>query len=246
MSFDPAVLTQYADLVGGVIGFTLTLMALSYVFGDNGLFRLATHIFIGVSAAFAAVIVFQNVILNRLVMPLLASPADAALHSLPPLLLGLLLFSKLSPRLARLGNPVAAYLLGVGAAVALGGAIVGTIFPQVGATTALLDMNLVRTTATRTSVSSALIIFQGLIVLLGTLTTLVYFQFGGRPQADQTVRRALWVELLGRVGQFFVAVALGALFAGVLTAALLAFIERMHFLWNFVLYNIVPWILPVQ
>jgi len=44
--------------------------------------------------------------------------------------MGLLLLLKLSPRTARLGIPSMAFLVGVGAAVAIGGAIMGTLFPQ--------------------------------------------------------------------------------------------------------------------
>ncbi len=252
MSFDPAILTKYADLVGGAIGFTLTLMVLSYIFGDNFLFRLATHIFIGVAAAFATVIVIQNVIIGRLFLPLIEQPGKMALQTIPPLLMGLWLFTKLSPRLARFGNPVVAYLVGVGAAAAIGGAVIGTIFPQVGATTALLDMNTVETSAKSIAaqsgkeISVGWIIFQNVIILIGTMTTLVFFHFGARPQTDQTVRRPAWIEIVSWVGQIFIAVTLGALFAGVLASALAAFIERIHFLWNFILYNVVPVIFPIQ
>lgn len=40
------------------------------------------------------------------------------------------------------------------------------------------------------------------------------------------------IQILGRIGQVFIAITLGALFAGVLSAALAALIERLAFLIN--------------
>ena len=33
------------DLIGALLGFVLTIFVLSYIFGDNVLFRIATHLF---------------------------------------------------------------------------------------------------------------------------------------------------------------------------------------------------------
>ena len=44
------------DLAGTILGFFLTLMVFSYVFGDNGLFRAAIYIFVGVASGYAAVV----------------------------------------------------------------------------------------------------------------------------------------------------------------------------------------------
>ena len=49
-----------AELGGLVVGLLLTLSILSYVIGDNPLYRLALHILVGVSAAFAVVITVRD------------------------------------------------------------------------------------------------------------------------------------------------------------------------------------------
>jgi hypothetical protein len=64
-------LAHWADPVGALIGFVLTLMVLSYIIGDNFLFRLAIHIFIGVASGYAAVLIISNVIWNQVLVPLL-------------------------------------------------------------------------------------------------------------------------------------------------------------------------------
>ena len=48
----------------------------------------------------------------------------------------------------------------------------------------------------------------------------------------QPAARAAWLEGIGWVGQFFVAITFGALFSGVYLAAITALIERISYLWN--------------
>ncbi|HSV86097.1 MAG TPA: hypothetical protein VLH85_05950, partial [Levilinea sp.] len=113
---------QPVDLIWTVVGFVLTLMVFSYLFGDNPLFRLATYLFVGVSAGFSAVMVIYHVLMPRLLFPFLeGSFGLQAGLVIVPLVLGLLLVMKLSPRLTRAGEIPMAYLVGVGAAVIIGG-----------------------------------------------------------------------------------------------------------------------------
>jgi hypothetical protein len=108
-----------SDLIVGVTGFLLTIMVLSYLVGDNALFRFAIHVFVGVSAGYIAVIALYRVILPFLVTPLLTAPLLERGLLLVPLLLAALLLMKISPRLSWLGGPAVAYLVGAGAAVAV-------------------------------------------------------------------------------------------------------------------------------
>jgi len=217
------------DLVGAILGFVLTLMVVSYVIKDNALFRLAVHIFIGVAAGYATVLVIYNVLWYQLLVPLLNNPLKQLSLVAPPLLLGIWLLTKASPRLSRVGSPVVAFLVGVGAATAISGAISGTLFPQVGATINLFDLG-----ATGLSGSKLLgWVVNALLILIGTITSLAYFHFGVRSRGDQTAQRPLWIEILSQIGQVFIAVALGTLFAGAYAAALAALVERISFVWKF-------------
>jgi hypothetical protein len=140
-----------------------------------------------------------------------------------PLVLGGLLLTKASPRLSGFGSPAVAYLVGVGAAAAIGGAVLGTIFPQVGATVNLFDWQVM-------SLSENGFLFEflnGSIILVGTVTTLIYFHFGARAQPGRTPQRAPWIDAVAWVGKVFIAITFGALFAGVYAASLVALIERL-------------------
>ena len=220
---------ELPDLIGAILGFVLTLMVVSYVIKDNALFRLAIHIFIGVSAGYATVLVIYNVIWYQLLAPLILAPLEKYYLVIPPILLGIWLFAKASPKLSRLGSPVVAFLVGVGAATAISGAVAGTLFPQVSATINLFDLE-----ATGLGLPKVIgWVVNALFILIGTITSLAYFHFGVRSHGEQTGQRPLWIEVLSQIGQVFIAIAFGALFAGAYAAALAALVERVSFIWDF-------------
>jgi hypothetical protein len=211
------------DVIVGVVSFLLTIMVLSYLIGDNPFFRLAVYIFVGVAAGYAGAVAWHQVLWPKLFHPIVAGTLAQRLLAIVPLLLGILLLAKLSPRAARLGNPAMAYLVGVGAAVAIGGAVLGTIFPQTAATVNMFAL-------TGEGIGERL--FESSIVLVGTITTLVYFQFGAKTTVTGS-RRGRLNAILGWIGQVFVAITFGTLFAGIYAAAMTALIERISFLWTF-------------
>ena len=214
-----------ADLVAGVIAFLFTLVIFSYLIGDNPLFRIAVYIFVGVSAGYVAVVAFWQVLWPDLLRPFFTGTVMQKAILLVPFVLSGLLLMKGWPSLSRLGMPAMGLLVGVGAAVALGGAVIGTILPQVNATASSFAPG---------TWKSAEAPIDALLVLVGVIATLVYFHFGARPMADGSVRRFQAVEIIAFGGSIFVAIALGVLFAGVYSAALTAFVERLYFLGTWV------------
>ena len=224
------------DILGAIIGFALTLMVFSYLIGDNPLFRIAIYIFIGVASGYATIMVINNVLLPRLIVPLISGSLEERSLAIIPMLLGWLLLTKISPRLAVFGNIPVAYLVGVGAAVAIGGAVVGTLYPQVNATIAIFDLNTIQGFDS----NRGLQLVNGLIILVGTVTTLAFFQFGTGAQLPNSTGVRSWLDGLGQVGQVFIAIALGFLFAGVYSAAMVAFVERLSFIVDFLKSVLMP------
>lgn len=214
------------DLLTGLVAFVFTLLIFSYLLGDNPLFRVAIYIFIGVSAGYVAGIAWHQVILPLLIDPLLYGTANQRLLTIVPLLLSALLLMKISPRLSFLGGPALAYLVGVGAAVAIGGAVLGTLFPQGLATAQAFDLKGVNNPIERLAEAS--------VFLLGTLGALISFHFGARVRPDGALRRNALIEALAWVGRVFIAITFGVLFAGVYAAALTALIERLNSLLQFI------------
>jgi hypothetical protein len=224
------------DILGAILGFALTLMVFSYLIGDNPLFRVAIHVFIGVASGYATIMVINNVLLPRLIVPLIGGSVEERALALIPMLLGWLLLTKISPRLAVFGNIPVAYLVGVGAAVAIGGAVVGTLYPQVNATIAIFDLNTIQGFES----NRGLQLVNGVIILIGTVTTLAFFQFGTGTQLPNPTGVRSWLDGLGQVGQVFIAIALGFLFAGVYSAATVALVERLSFIVDFLKSVLMP------
>jgi hypothetical protein len=213
--------TLSADLLWMLISFLLTLMVFSYLFGDNAIFRFVSALFIGATTGYFLVILVFQVVLPRLVAPIL----NGSVITLVPLLLSGLLLMKLSPKLAKFGNIPMAYLVGTGAAVAIGGAVLGTLFGQIKGTLTAFD-----TLQNATGTPPVFLILEGTFMLVGTIATLVFFSFGARNTAQKTPRRGWLTSLFAWIGQFFIAITLGAVFAGVLTTAITALVERSDFI----------------
>ena len=210
------------EIIGGVVGFLLTLMIFSYVLGDNALFRIGAHLLIGVSAGYATVLILYNILWQRLALPLVNDPVSGVVLLVPPFLLGVWVLLKASPRMAALTTPVMAFLVGIGSAAAIGGAVMGTLIPQTSASINMLAPQ---------DGASGNWLLNNLVILVGTLTALASFHFTTRSQNP-----ALAGILSGvtQVGKVFIAIALGALFAGVYAAAIAAFVGRTYALWDFI------------
>ncbi len=204
------------ETLAGWVGLVLTLLVFSYLLGDNVLYRLAVYLFVGVSAGYAVVVAVEGILLPWLRGTLLASGASGGqiVMGLVPLLIGLLLLLKAYPPLARVGNLGMAFLIGIGTAVALVGTISGTLLPLIGATGAALAGDLV----------------NGLIIILGTITSLLYFQYMVVRRPDGEAVQPWPLRLAGTLGQIFLIVTFASLYAGAILSSLTIFGERVAFL----------------
>lgn len=209
------------DLLTGFISLLVTIMILSYLVGDSLIFRIAVNVFVGVAAGYVAVVAWWQVLLPRLLVPLLSGPGSSRVVLAVPFLLSGLLLMKAWPPLSRLGSPALGLLVGVASAVALGGALQGTLWPQLGAT--VNGMSLAQGSALER-------LGNGGLILVGLVSSLAYFQFSASPRKDGSLGRPLLINWLALVGGVFIAITLGVLYAGVFSAALTALIERLRFL----------------
>ena len=217
------------EVISGSIGLILTLLVFSYLIGDNPLFRFAIYLFIGVSSAYAAFAAWQYVLWPRLFSPFFTQLGDLnqLLLLAVPLVLSLSLLAKLSPRTSWMGNFAMAILVGVGAATAVGGALMGTLVPQAQAAMNEFDMG---------SVSGSAILLrlvQATIMFFGTILTLAAFHFTTGRAPDGSAKKNGFLDGLGKAGRIFISITLGVLFAGVYMASLTAMIERLSSLIHF-------------
>ena len=233
------------ELLGTAVAALLTIMVLSYAIGDNAFFRLAAYLFIGVAAGYAGAVAWHDVLEPRLIAPLIAAGPAILQDStqltqvVAPILLVVLLLSKVAPTMGRLGGLPVALMVGVGAGVVVGGAITGTLLPQ---TVAAMDSLNPAVVAPQTGETGLERLVNVGIVLLGTLSTLSYFRLTGRsdqPEASRYSMRpvrtpvgtiAIPSPILPFIGEMFIALTFGVMFAGALAAVVVVLVERLQFL----------------
>lgn len=211
------------EVIGMIVGAVLTLMIFSYIFTDNFLYRWALALLVGSSVGYALGVAIRFVLLEWFELALGKESMYERLFYFIPLLLGILLLlkgfapSKFLGRIAVLGNISMGYLIGVGAAIAISGAVLGTIIPQVWATGQSLKFSTFLT---------------GVLVVTGTVTSLLVFSPRLRTNAGEARPLMVWPQRLGRL---FIVIALATAFAGTLTSALTTLMLRI--------WQIVSWVL---
>jgi hypothetical protein len=218
--------TSLLDTAGTLVAIVLTLFVFSYLLGDSVLYRLAEYLFVGASVGYAVVIAFHNILAPKLLIPLV----EALGHKdwgqtrllLIPLAFGLLLLTKPFKRLSWLGSLSVALLLGVGAALAIGGAVMGTLLPQVNATADLLRYV--------PRYGTQLGLFSGILVLVGTIGVLLHFYFSTGREGRLAGLRSQVVRTWGGLGRWFIFIAFGAIVATTFMSRLALLAGRIQFL----------------
>ena len=186
-----------------VVAFVLTLFIFSYLLGDNLLYRLAVYVLVGGASAFTVIVTLESVIL-----PLLdGEPLNSFLFVAGVVVVGLLLLKPLR-LFTPFSNLALALLVAVGTAVAVLGAIGGTILPFVGALAYTPGDSL----------------FNAVVMFVGVVSSLLYFQYLARTQRDangvERVQRGRVLTAVGTVGELFIAVTLGAVYGGAILTSL--------------------------
>lgn len=204
------------DVLGGLLGFLFTVALLSYLIGDNPLYRIALHIFAGVSIGYVALVVIYQVIIPRVISPLFSGDNQIIAITMVPLGLFLFLVMKLNPDTSSLGNIGVAYLIGVGAALTVTGALFGTLFPQIEATW----LSILPGGGNRAGAN--------LIIILGTITALLYFQYWlGRDRSSEQTSQSIILRSLSGIGQGFVVVTLATIYGGMILSGIAIFSDRI-------------------
>jgi hypothetical protein len=214
------------ELAGTLTAAVLTLFVFSYLLGDNVLYRLAEHLFVGVAVGYAAVVAFHSILAPRLLIPLIEAVGEGDSQRLIPLflplVLGLLLLIKPVKSVSWLGSISIAFLFGVGAALAISGALLGTLVPLINSTADV--------TYYVTRYGPGLGLFSGLVALVGTIGVLLHFYFGANREGRLAGFRQGLVRTWGGLGRWFIFVAFGAFLATTFMSRLSWLMGRIEFL----------------
>ena len=198
------------DLIFGAVPVLLTLLVFSRLAGDNPAYRTVQYLFVGTSLGYAFLVIYFQVLRPSAVEMI----NNGDLLRVVPYVLGLLLLTRISSRqsISWLANIPLALLFGVATALALGGAMVGTLVPQVLDTVQLGE--------------EPLQLVGGLLLALGVILTLCYFDF----TASRKGPAGQLLTVSAQAGRWLLMVAFGFFFAGALLSYLTALNERLGFI----------------
>lgn len=205
------------DTVGAAVAFSLTLLVFTYLIGDNPFYRVALHMFLGVAAAYATLVVLQSVLIPKLLDTYTAFDKQQWTTFVLLLILWLfaiLLLLRTSGPMAPAGNIAIALMVGVGSALAIGGALIGTLIPQV--------------QASWSDASQSFLLWCPSVT--GTSLVLLYFLYLGRKTPGGRSERHPLMRPVAFLGQVFLSIALAALYAGAVVAYFAIFVERVDYI----------------
>ncbi len=209
---------QIFEMLGLIVGAVLTLIIFSYLLGDHVLYRWVLALLVGSGAGYVMGVALRFLWMDWLAQARTAESPLLKGYYFVPLLLGILLlfkgFSslKILGRLSPLGNIPMGYLIGTGAAVAIAGALLGTLFPQIQAAGNAMTLR-----------NFPWGLLRGIVMLIGTISALLLFSPRAKDPGGEIKSTTLWMQ---RLGKFFVIVALAAAFAGAITSGLTLWVER--------------------
>jgi hypothetical protein len=220
---------NFSEIFGAWIAVFLTLSIFSYLYRDNPFYKIAEHIFVGLSAGYWASVYFWTQIQPNLfgrLWPAVEDPsALSALQKmwygvysglgflsqaifpagginkgheqqmiyLIPLVLGVMMLLSVWSRFSWFARWGIAYVVGMAAGLRSYGFLNSNVIQQVKATAIPLVGDV-----------SPIILFNGLIVLVGTITGLLYFYFSKEHKG--------WFGKVGKVGIYFLMISFGASF----------------------------------
>jgi len=199
--------TDLAGTVATWVAAIATIAVWSYLTGSRRLFVLMQHLLAGLATGYLVLLAVRDVLVPRLVVPLIERPADRVLLIPALVLVGMLIGASWLPR--RLMAPVAGILVGGIAAFALGGAVVGTVLPQIAAA------------LPTTSAASPDLVGEVISLAITSLVLLAFLH--GAPRGRLTARAAT-------MGRWLLVGGIGAWLGFLVVSRLSLLVDRVAFL----------------
>lgn len=185
-----------------------TISLLSFLYKDNRFYKLAEHIFAGLSAGYYVGLIWHSVILQQMIDPIVN---DGKWLLIIPGLLGALMFSRFTKNYSWISRFSLAFVMGNTAGIFLLSELHGKVLPQVQAT--MLPLN---------GEGGFGELLLAIIIAVGVLSTLIYFYFSKEHTGV--------MGGVARVGILFIMVSFGAHFGYTVMARISLLIGRVQFL----------------
>jgi len=184
-----------------------TIATWSYLVGARRLFVLMQHLLAGLATGYLVLLAIRDVLVPRLITPLIEQPRDHVLLVPAVALVATLIGATWLPR--GMTAPAGAILVGGIAAFALGGAVVGTVLPQIAAA------------LPTTNAASPDLIGEVISLAITSLVLLAFLH--GAPRGRLTIRAAT-------VGRWLLVGGIGGWLGFLLVSRLSLLVDRIGFL----------------
>ena len=195
----------------------LTLCIFTFLYKDNPLFKLAEHLYVGVSVGYTIVKAYDTVIVHLIVKPIVEQGEYALLI---PVAIGMLMLTRYVPKPAWLSRYAFAFIVGVGSGLAIPRTISSFILRQIedtvrpllslaGGDGVTFSMNLLNPSSS----------INVIIILIGVISVLFYFFF--------SIEHSGPGKVVARTGVIFLMIAFGAAFGYTVMARMSLLIGRL-------------------
>ena len=215
----PEILGVSFEIIGVWVAALMTLAIFSFLYADNPVYKLAEHLFVGISEGYGVVSSCHEAVIPLLIDPIfLPENVDLAEPNyivIIPGLLGLMMFSRFIPRYDWLSRWPIAFVMGLYSGLAIPASVQPYLLPQLHAT--MLPIWPGVEVDAWTALSNFLLV-------VGVLCTLAYFYFSREHSGAFGVA--------SKVGIFFLMVAFGASFGNTVMARVSLLIGRVQFLYD--------------
>ncbi len=178
-----------------------TLCLYSFLYKDNPFYKLAEHIFAGISAGYYVGLVWHSVIKQQLWLPLFN---EGQYLLIIPGIFGVMMFVRFIPRLSWISRLSLAFVVGNTAGITIIQQLHGMVLPQVRST------------------FLSVVTFSGVVMVVGVISTLIYFYFSKEHKGA--------LGLVAQIGIWFIMISFGASFGYTVMARVSLLIGRAQFL----------------
>jgi len=195
------------ETIGIWLGAFLTLFIFSFLYKDNPFYKLAEHLFVGISAGYWATLEYHNVFRPNLWDPL---TQEGRLLLLVPFAFGIMLFSRFTKKFSWLSRWPMALIIGIYAGITIVGYGSGDLILQIQA-------NLLPLWTDNWFTS-----FNNILLTVGVITGLIYFFFSKEHKGA--------FGGVAKIGIWFLMISFGASFGYTVMSRMSLLIGRIYFL----------------
>jgi len=213
----------FEAIFGAWVATGLTLFIFSFLYKDNPLFKLAEHLYVGVSVGYTIVKTYDTVLVHLIWKPIVENHEWTLLI---PVFVGLLMLTRYVPKASWLSRYAFAFIVGVGSGLAIPRTISSFILKQIEDTVrpllTLVPGEGMSFTWNVLDPSSSL---NTIIILVGVCSVLFYFFF--------SVEHTGPGKAVARIGVLFLMIGFGAAFGYTVMARMSLLIGRLSDLIEF-------------